>query len=172
MPSAQDFATIVLPHLDAAANLARWLVGDAVLAEDVVQDAVLRALGYFQTYRGGNEKAWFLRIVRNVAYGALSARRAGMVSSLDDPASPGLEVADPAADPEAVLSHGQGLARLDAALAALPAELRECLVLRELETLSYKEIAEVTGVAIGAVMSRLWRARQALACLLAEGERV
>jgi len=133
-----------------------------------VQDAAVRALGYFASYRGGDARAWLLRIVRNVAYGALAARNRNGTMSLDgagpdaDEAHPALQVADPARDPEAALTHCEGLTRLGRALAALPAELRECLVLRELEELSYKEIGHVTGVPIGTVMSRLWRARRAL----------
>ena len=168
LPDAGRFEQVVLPHLDSAHNLARWLVRDASLAEDVVQDAVLRALGYFSSYRGGDARAWLLRIVRNAAYGALAARR-GREVRLDDGAGPGpaddspaLQVPDPADDPEAALARRQGLERLDRVLEALPIELRECLVLRELEGLSYKEIGQVAGVPIGTVMSRLWRARQAL----------
>ncbi|HTH98112.1 MAG TPA: sigma-70 family RNA polymerase sigma factor [Stellaceae bacterium] len=160
------FETAVLPHLDAAYNLARWLVRDACLAEDVAQDALLRALGYFASFRGEDAKAWLMRIVRNTAYDALGRR--GHEISLDagaegeDGAAPALQVADTAPDPEAVLARRRDLAQLDEAIAALPVELRECLVLRELEELSYKEISEVTGVPIGTVMSRLWRARRAL----------
>lgn len=171
LPGMAEFERVVLPHLDAAHNLARWLVGDAALAEDVVQDAALRALGYFGSYRGGDARAWLLRIVRNAAYGALAARRRDGTTSLDTGAGPGtegegaaLQVPDPADNPEAALTRREGLDRLDRALAALPVELRECLVLRELEELSYKEVAHVTGVPIGTVMSRLWRARRALAC--------
>ena len=155
-----DFSQAVLPHLDAAHNLARWLVRDPALAEDVVQDATLRALSYFSTYRGGDPKAWLLRIVRNTAYTALAAARRTGTDSLDD--APALQVADRAPDPEEALTERQRADRLDAALAALPVELRECLVLRELEDLSYKDIAGITGVPIGTVMSRLWRARNAL----------
>jgi RNA polymerase sigma factor (sigma-70 family) len=168
LPGPEDFEQVVLPHLNAAHNLARWLVGDATLAEDVVQDAVLRALSYFGSYRGGDGRAWLLRIVRNAAYGALAARRRSGAASLDDVGLTGdgesmaMQVTDPADDPEAALVRREGFARLDRALAALPAELRECLVLRELEELSYKEVAHITGVPIGTVMSRLWRARQAL----------
>jgi len=169
-----DFEQTVLPHLDAAHNLARWLVADATLAEDVVQDAILRALSYFGTYKGGDARAWLLRIVRNTAYTTLGARKRGGMTSLDsvDPdgeAHPALQVPDPADDPEAALGHRQDMARLSQALAALPVELRVCLVLHELEALSYKDIAHVTGVPIGTVMSRLWRARRALACGNAEG---
>jgi len=169
--AARDAATFeqaVLPHLDSAHNLARWLVRDASLAEDVVQDAMLRAFGYFSTFRGGDARAWLMRIVRNVAYGALTARQAHAGPSLDAAVpdapsdSPALRVPDPADDPEAALTRRQDMEQLECALAALPVELRECLVLRELEVLSYKEIAQVTGVPVGTVMSRLWRARQAL----------
>jgi RNA polymerase sigma factor (sigma-70 family) len=168
LPGPGDFEQVVLPHLSAAHNLARWLVGDATLAEDVVQDAALRALSYFGSYRGGDGRAWLLRIVRNAAYGALAARRHGGAASLDDAGptmdggSTARQVADPADDPETALVRREGFDRLDQALAALPSELRECLVLRELEELSYKEVAHITGVPIGTVMSRLWRARQAL----------
>ncbi|MDR3531613.1 MAG: sigma-70 family RNA polymerase sigma factor [Rhodopila sp.] len=168
LPDTGDFEQIVLPHLNAAYNLARWLVADAALAEDVVQDAALRALSYFHSYNGGDARAWLLRIVRNVAYGVLAARRRGGTTSLDDTGvtadgeSMVMQVADPADDPEATLVRCEGFARLDQALAALPAELRECIVLHELEELSYKEVAHITGVPIGTVMSRLWRARRAL----------
>ena len=168
LPGPGDFELVVLPHLNAAHNLARWLVRDATLAEDVVQDAALRALSYFGSYRGGDGRAWLLRIVRNAAYGALAARRHGGAASLDDAGptmdggSTARQVADPADDPETALVRREGFDRLDQALAALPSELRECLVLRELEELSYKEVAHITGVPIGTVMSRLWRARQAL----------
>ncbi len=162
------FEGAVLPHLDAAYNLARWLVRDPTLAEDVVQDATVRALSHFAAYRGGNGRAWLLRIVRNAAYDALASRKRDSAGSLDDPGPrsdgepPALQVADPADNPEASLAQRQAAATLERALAALPVELRECLVLRELEELSYKEVAGVTGLPIGTVMSRLWRARQTL----------
>jgi RNA polymerase sigma factor (sigma-70 family) len=159
LPGAADsFENRILPHLDSAYNLARWLVRDPTLAQDVVQDAVVRALGYFASFRDGDARAWLLRIVRNVAYDALARRRSGQPATMDD----ALEVADPADDPEATLARRQQVERLDLALAALPIDLRECLVLRELEGLSYKQIAEVAGVPIGTVMSRLARARAAL----------
>lgn len=166
---------VILPHLDAAYNLARWLVRDPTLAEDVVQDAVVRALSYFASYKGGDARAWLLRIVRNSAHTTLAARRQGIMTSLDESAvtgegeSPALQIADPADDPEAALGQRQRSARLDKALAALPAELRECLVLHELEELSYKQVAQITGVPIGTVMSRLWRARRTLLGREAEG---
>ena len=153
---ASEFERQILPHLDAAYNLARWLVREPAAADDVVQEAMLRALRYHGGLRG-EAKPWLLQIVRNVAYGALAAR-SDTFAVLDDENG----AADPADDPEAALGRKQALECLDDRLAALPAELRECLVLRELEALSYKEIAAVTGVAIGTVMSRLWRARRAL----------
>jgi RNA polymerase sigma-70 factor (ECF subfamily) len=165
---AGSFEQVVMPHLNAAYNLAHWLMRDQSQAEDVVQDAVLRALNYFASYKGGDARAWLLRIVRNPAYAVLAARRRGPTTSLDDAGLTAdgdpiaMEIADPADNPEVTFSRSEGFARLDQALAALPAELRECLVLHELEELSYKEVAHVTGVPIGTVMSRLWRARQAL----------
>jgi RNA polymerase sigma-70 factor (ECF subfamily) len=166
-PVTGNFEQLIMPHLDAAYNLARWLMQDATAAEDVVQDAVLRALTYFGSYKGGNARAWFLRIVRNAAYATLAARRGG-AASLDDAGLTAegdpiaMEIADPADDPEVMLCRSERLACLDDALAALPAELRECVVLHELEEFSYKEVAHITDVPIGTVMSRLWRARQAL----------
>lgn len=151
-----EFELRVLPHLDAAYNLARWLVRDRAAAEDVVQEAMLRALR-FHAGRRGEARPWLLQIVRNVAYATLAARQAEMPL----PDSRAAEPTDPG-DPETILGDQQDRQRLDRALAALPLELRECLVLRELEELSYREIAEVTGVPIGTVMSRLWRARQQL----------
>jgi RNA polymerase sigma-70 factor (ECF subfamily) len=159
LPGMADFEQIVLPHLDAAHNFARWLVADATLAEDVVQDSVVRTADYFDPYRGGDPRAWLLQIVRNNAYSALGARKRGEMTSLDsmepgpDGNHPALQVPDPADDP----------------VAALPVKLRECLVLHELEDVSYKEIAHVTGVPIGTVMSRLWRARRALTPGRAQG---
>ena len=167
-PALASYEQIVLPHLDAAYNLARWLVRDPSMAEDVVQDSAVRALAYFSSYRGGDGRAWLLRIVRNTAYGLLATRKRDSTISLDDAGAgddgenPALQVPDPAANPEMHLARQEDLGRLDQALAALPLELRECLVLRELEELSYKEVAQVTGVPIGTVMSRLWRARRAL----------
>ena len=164
LPEPARFEQLVLVHLDAAHNLARWLVRDASLAEDVVQDATLRALGYFASFRGGDARAWLLRIVRNVAYDALAARRRDGTASpdADAPEDEVLKVPDSSDDPEAALHHRERQAGLARALAGLPVELRECLVLRELDEMSYKDVAHVTGVPIGTVMSRLWRARRAL----------
>lgn len=162
----RDFDQVVLPHLDAAHNLARWLIRDASLAEDVVQDAMVRAWKYFPSFRDGCPKAWLLQIVRNVAYSTIKARRRGTEVALSDETSDEewveMDVADPGPGPEATVSHYQELAGLDRALSMLPATLRECILLREVELLSYKQIARIAGVPIGTVMSRLARARQAL----------
>lgn len=161
--SSQSFEAVVLPNLDAAYSLARWLVRDPHLAEDVVQDAVVRGLSYFASFRGGDGRAWLMRIVRNAAYTALAARqRSSMRLEAPHETEAVLNVPDPGESPEDALFRQEDSARLERALAALPAELRECVVLKELEELSYKEIAQVTGVPIGTVMSRLWRARQVL----------
>jgi RNA polymerase sigma factor (sigma-70 family) len=164
----QAFERIILPHLDAAYNLARWLVRDPALAEDVVQDAALRALRYFASFHGTDGRAWILRIVRNTAYEHLKRRSARTEVSLGSAADDadaegvGMDVHDPGPDPEAQYSSLQDRERLTSALAALPIEQRECLVLYELEQLSYKDIARITQVPIGTVMSRLSRARSAL----------
>lgn len=168
MTEAAGFEQAILPHLDAAYNLARWLLRDQAAAEDVVQEACLRALRYFASFRGEDGRAWLLRIVRNAAMTRLADAGAHHLA-LDDEAAGALDLPDPAPGPEAILAQRQEHARLDEALAALPVELRECLVLCELEQLSYKEIARITEVPIGTVMSRLWRARRALARTLRGG---
>lgn len=147
---------ILLPHLDAAHNLARWLMRDASTAQDVVQNAMLRAIEAHGSYRGGDLKAWLLRIVRNIAYDTLRATRRRGEDLLED------EIADPTPDAEATTMHREALGHAEDILARLPVEWREALVLRELEGLSYREIAAVTEAPIGTVMSRLSRARQAL----------
>jgi RNA polymerase sigma-70 factor (ECF subfamily) len=154
------FARIALPHLDAAYSLARWLVRDPTLAEDVVQDAMVRGLTYVHSFRGENARAWLLQIVRTVAYTRFAARRGAAEVPLDP--EPAAEIADPADDPEVSLFQRERQATLEQTLAALPPELREVIVLRELEEMSYRDIARVVGVPLGTVMSRLWRARRAL----------
>ena len=148
----------MLPHLGSAYNLARWLVRDPVMAQDVVQEAMLRALRHHSGLRGEG-KPWLLQIVRNVAYGMLAERQ--RASGPVDLASLA-NLPEPTCGPDDLLQRKQGLDHLHRAVAALPPDLRECLVLREFEELSYKEIAAVTRVPIGTVMSRLWRARRAL----------
>ncbi|MGH7091597.1 MAG: sigma-70 family RNA polymerase sigma factor [Stellaceae bacterium] len=164
MDPQSAFAAVALPHLDAAYNLARWLTGSAHEAEDVVQEAMMRALTYFPSFRGENARAWVLRIVRNAAYSALKSRAGERwlpLAEADDEA--GVALVDPGDDPEAALIKARALGRLDDLLARLPPELRETLVLRELESMSYRDIAQVTGAPIGTVMSRLWRARRLVA---------
>jgi RNA polymerase sigma-70 factor (ECF subfamily) len=163
-----DFERVMLPHLDAAYNLARWLVRDPSIAEDVVQDAYERACKYFAAFRGGPALGWLLHIVRNAAYSTLNAQRQRMEVSLSsgmraaDEDGVDMDIPDSHPGPEATLAQRQGLAALDGALNALPVAWRECLILREVEALSYKEIARIMDVPIGTVMSRLSRARQAL----------
>src|ERR1700742_2584917 len=151
---------MAMPHLDAAYNLARWLTRDPADASDVVQEAMLRALRFFSSFRGGNCKAWLLTIVRNTAIDWMRANRPAQIAPPPaDDSDPLENIADDSEDPEAALIRIGDRQQLDRLIAALPAEFRECLVLRELEELSYKEIAAVTGVPLGTVMSRLSRAR-------------
>jgi RNA polymerase sigma-70 factor (ECF subfamily) len=163
-----NFEQLMVPHLDAAYNLARWLVRDPSIAEDVVQDAYERAYKYFAAFHGLSGRAWLLQIVRNTAYSTLKARRRGMEVSLSSGTRAAEEdgvdrdMPDPNPDPEATLAQRQDLAALDDALNALPVAWRECVILREVEALSYKEMARIMDVPIGTVMSRLSRARQAL----------
>jgi RNA polymerase sigma factor (sigma-70 family) len=162
-PTNAAFARIALPHLDAAYSLARWLVRDPAAAEDVVQDAMLRALDYFSSFRGENPRAWLLRIVRNVALTRLEQGGRVRMESLEaEPGGAHEHIADAAPDPEAVAAQGEDMSQLEQMLNALPVELRECLVLREIEEMSYRDIARVTGVPVGTVMSRLFRARERL----------
>ena len=160
-----EFEATVLPHLNAAYNLARWLTRNPADAEDVVQEAVLRAVTYFGGFRGTNPRAWLLQIVRNTAYASCALVRGAVTVALPDeegaPAAP--ELIDHGDDPETALRKHEDHTRLARLLAGLPVELRETLVLREIEELSYKEIAEITQAPIGTVMSRLWRARRLLA---------
>ncbi len=159
------FEAVVLPHLDAAYALARWLTKNDADAADVVQEAVLRAFRYFDSYREGDAKSWLLKIVRRSCYTWLERNRPAATVSLADEAE--LEdmaesVAAAAGDAEARLASRSELRRLDRVIEELPAPLREAIVLRELQEMGYREIAEVTGVPIGTVMSRLSRARAAL----------
>ena len=151
------FEELVLPNLDAAYNLARWLAGNDHDAADIVQEACLRAHRFGAGYRGGNSRAWLLAIVRNTAFSWLKKNRPQAVVSISDEEL--AEIEDPAGSP-AFDRVDAGVLR--AALEALPAEFREALVLRELEGLSYKEIAGVADVPIGTIMSRLARARRDL----------
>ena len=160
---------LTLPHLDSAYNLARWLMGSPQDASDAVHTAFLRAARYVHTYAGGNARAWWLSIVRNCCLAILSGRQAREVSL--EALEAGVEnlVAREADAPEEQLHLAQSAALVVNELGRLPAEFREVLVLREIEDLSYREIAEILGVPIGTVMSRLARARQMMRKALAKG---
>ncbi len=162
-PTHSHFDATVLMHLDAAWNLARWLLADGSLAEDAVQEACLKAFKAFDQRTGPNAKAWFLAIVRNCCMDILrSLRHQRRSDPYDD------EVLVPAGDerfdgPEAAAVRASEARWLHGLIDELPSEYREVLVLRELEDLSYKEISEIVRVPIGTVMSRLARARDGLA---------
>jgi RNA polymerase sigma-70 factor, ECF subfamily len=153
------FEAIALPHLDAAYALARWLTRNDADAADVVQEAFLRAFRYFDSYRGDDAKSWVLKIVRRTCYSWLERNRPADVVSLEAEEEFGNAVATSAIDTEALLENRSNLRLLDRLIEALPAPLREMIVLRELHELGYRDIAEVTGVPLGTVMSRLHRAR-------------
>jgi RNA polymerase sigma-70 factor (ECF subfamily) len=155
---ASGFDDIVLPHLDSAYRLARWLVGNEHDAEDVVQEACLRALRYFRTYSGGNSRAWFLRIVRNTCYGWHIHAGQPAMDVFDETQHSETNVP---MDPEALMLHAANVEIIEHALSQLPNRFRELLVLRELEGLSYRELADVLDIPMGSVMSGLSRARQA-----------
>ena len=167
------FAGVVMPHLDAAYNLAYWLTRSRTDAEDVVQDASLRAFRAIREFAGGSDRAWVLSIVRNTAYSWLRKNRPAAVVAVEDLEA--VEAAhakpsDPGADtPEAELIAKTDAEHLRAAIAALPTPFRETLVLRDIEGLDYREIAETTEVPIGTVMSRLARARRRLIATLGKG---
>ena len=156
--AAGTFDEVVLPHLDAAYRLARWLVRNEHDAEDLVQEASLRALRYFRTFSGGSARAWFLRIVRNTCYGWLTRRPQTDTDVFDEER----HVDSSGLNPEALLLQSAEVAMIEAALCDLPGRFRELIVLRELEGLSYQELADVLGIPIGTVMSGLSRARRAL----------
>jgi len=166
---ALRFQQLVMPHMDAAYNLARWLCGSAHDAEDVTQEAFLRAFRFFDAFRGDDAKMWLLKIVRNTFYTEWRRKRGRDEStefdeelhSLED--ERGLQGAARGADnPEAILARGQDVRLLDKALGELPVEFREALVLHELEEMPYKDIAAALDVPIGTVMSRIARARRLL----------
>ena len=158
-PSAHPrFEQLVLPHLDAAYNLARWLTRDAHDAEDVVQDACVRALRYLDAMRDGDARAWFLTIVRHATYDWLGRNRPAEIAR-DDGSALAAAVDFAAIDPlQAAMREAESRALADA-VGALPLAYREVLILRELEELSYKQIARIVDIPVGTVMSRLARAR-------------
>jgi RNA polymerase sigma-70 factor (ECF subfamily) len=152
------FEQLVLPHLDGAANLARWLLRNRADSEDVVQEAMLRAYRFFGRFHGGDARAWLLQIVRNTCYSWLEKNRpAELMTEFNEEVHQ-----QPVATPEMLAAQADERRRLMLALESLSPQSREVLVLRELEGCSYKEIGEITGIPIGTVMSTLSRARQRL----------
>jgi RNA polymerase sigma-70 factor, ECF subfamily len=159
-----EFERQVLPHLDAAYNLARFLMRNDQDAEDVVQEAALRAFRFFEGFRGENSRAWFLRIVRNTSFTALKRHRADEDNVVFDEELHGGQI--PPMNAGAALDRAQDRQTVRAAIEQLPLEFREAITLRELEGCSYKEIADIAGVPIGTIMSRLARARRQLQMIL------
>jgi RNA polymerase sigma-70 factor (ECF subfamily) len=158
------FEQLVLPHLDAAFNLARWILRGRTDAEDVAQEAMLRALRFFRGFHGGDARSWLLQIVRNSCYTWLEKNRPmELATEFDEELFP-----QSAVTPESLAIAGDNRERLTRALEDLPPRFREVLVLRELEGCSYKEIATITSMPIGTVMSALARARQRLQRLLTQ----
>lgn len=154
------FEQAVVPHLGSAYNLARWLIRNDHDAEDLVQDACLRALKSFVGFRGGDPRAWLLTIVRNSCYTWLRQnRRQELTTAFDEKIH---TAEDRSRSPEALLIESADARLVKDALEELPPEFREAIVLRELEGMSYKEIADLCGIPVGTVMSRLARARQRL----------
>jgi RNA polymerase sigma factor (sigma-70 family) len=153
----QRFEEVVLPHIDSAYNVARYLARDAAAADDIVQEAFLRAWRGFANYRGGDPKAWLLAIVRNCAFTWHATARDARVDGAVDVESLGDALHE---TPEQAASRDSDASALQVLIQRLPDPYRETLVLRELEELSYKQVAQITGVPIGTVMSRLARARQ------------
>jgi len=160
----RSFEDVVVPHLDAAFNYARWLARNDADAEDIVQDAALRAFRFFPSLRSDNARSWLLTIVRNAWYARVANRQHTVASTEYD------DMADRRADdqigPEELLIQREQVDRVQRAVEQLPDDFREVIVLRELEGFSYKEIARIVGVPIGTVMSRLARARERLIALL------
>jgi len=158
------FEQLVLPHLDAAFNLARWLLRSRSDAEDVAQEAMLRAFRFFRGFNGGDARAWLLQIVRNTCYTWMEKNRSvELTTEFNEEVHQ-----QPSDSPEALAIAGDNRERLARALETVPPRFREVLVLREFEGCSYKEIAAITAVPIGTVMSALARARQRLSRALAQ----
>ena len=160
----RSFEQAVLPHLDAAYNLARWLLRNDQDAQDVAQEAYLRAFRFFPGFRGGNARAWLLKIVRNTCYTWLQANR-----PLQDAAEFDENLFPPdscSPNPEEVVLQNDSDALVRTALEKLPSNFREVLILRELEGMSYREIGDITGMPAGTVMSSLSRARGRLRRIL------
>jgi RNA polymerase sigma-70 factor, ECF subfamily len=169
---ARRFEQTIVPHLDAAYNLARWLTRNDSDAQDVVQDAVLRAFKYFDSFEGENPSAWLLAIVRNTCFTWMRRNRPSEEAVGSEPVDEdNAGNAEPllgggsrqlATDPETLLIEGRDRTQVNELVAKLPPEFREVIVLREIEDMSYREIADIVGIPIGTVMSRLSRARKLL----------
>lgn len=159
-----EFEQVVFPHLNAAYNLARWLLRNGQDAEDVVHDSFVRANRYFSSFRGSDARAWLLGIVRNTCMTRLRERKSAALFSSDGPDR--LDRTSP--NPEQSLLLKENIDVLRSCIEGLPAEYREVLVLRELEEFSYQQISETTGTASGTVMSRLNRARKRLSDCVAK----
>ncbi len=161
-----QFDVMMRPHIKAAYNLARWLTGNPDDAADVVQESFIRAIKFFDTYRGNGARPWLLAIVRNTSFNWLAKKRNQKIVALpeadNDRDNIPHELIDDSADPEINLVQKEAAATMDELIRALPVIYREVVILREVEELSYKEIAEVTGMPVGTVMSRLARARKAI----------
>ena len=163
--SPRSFEQEALPHLDAAYNLARWLTRNEQDAEDVVQEACLRAFRFFAGFRGGNARAWLMTIVRNTCYTWLHVNRPLRdAAEFDENCFPRDSCVP---NPEEVVLQNNDGVHVRKALEKLPSNFREVLILRELEGMSYREIADITGMPAGTVMSSLWRARGRLRQTLA-----
>ncbi len=159
-----SFEAMMLPHMDAAHNLARWLLRNEQDAQDIVQEAYLRAFKSFSGFHGSNGRAWLLTIVRNTCYTLLKKNRAADLTTFDEEMhTAGHESVSPAT----ILEHSENAELIKEAMDELPAEFREILTLRHLEGLSYKEIADIAQIPPGTVMSRLSRARAELKGYLA-----
>jgi len=162
------FRAVVLPHINEAYRLANWLAGNRTDAEDIVQDASLRAFRAIRDFAGGSARSWLLSIVRNTAYSWLRKNRPAAMVTVEDLEAVELDQAQPGTGdtPEAALIAKADAERIREGIAALPTPFRETLVLRDIEGLDYREIAEATEVPIGTVMSRLARARRRLIATL------
>jgi RNA polymerase sigma-70 factor (ECF subfamily) len=170
------FESSVSPHLDAAYNLARWLTRNEHDAEDVVQEAMLRAFTFFEGFRGVNARSWLLKIVRNTCFTWLETNRPGEIAGVDmdelEETLPLPSCSTVADNPETLALRRTTTLQLDNALSVIPSRYREVVVLREIEGLSYKEIATVIDAPIGTVMSRLARARTELRRILTRAQRI
>ena len=166
--SRARFELLALPHLDAAYNLARWLTRNDHDAQDVVQEAMVRAMRYIDGLRSEGARAWLLQIVRHTCYTWLRENRPAEKVLLDDPDAAWRDLPAPSADePPAIAMRKADRRQIDEAIAALPIGYREVLILRELEDLSYHEIARIAEIPVGTVMSRLARARALMRAALA-----